>query len=59
VATTALLCAIGFTVPLLFATKLFGAQSTLYAGFALGLLMSSAIAAILGGVLLRLQHRPE
>lgn len=59
VATTALLCAIGFTVPLLFATKLFGAQSTLYSGFALGLLMSSAIAAVLGGVLLRLQHRPE
>ena len=59
VATTALLCAIGFTVPLLFATKFFGAQSTLYAGFALGLLMSSAIAAILGGVLLRLQHRPD
>jgi NhaA family Na+:H+ antiporter len=59
VVTTALLCAIGFTVPLLFATKLFGSQSTLYAGYALGLLMSSAIAALLGGVLLRARHRLE
>lgn len=59
VATTALLCAIGFTVPLLFATKLFGAQSSLYAGFTLGLLLSSAVAALLGGALLRLQGRTE
>jgi NhaA family Na+:H+ antiporter len=59
VVTTALLCAIGFTVPLLFATKLFGAQSALYAGYALGLLMSSAIAALAGGALLRVRHRPE
>ena len=59
VVTTALLCAIGFTVPLLFATKLFGAQSALYAGYALGLLISSAIAALLGGALLRLVHRAE
>jgi NhaA family Na+:H+ antiporter len=53
---TALLCAIGFTVPLLFATKVFGAQSTLYSGFALGLLVSSAVAALVGGVLLRFSH---
>ncbi len=59
VVTTALLCAIGFTVPLLFATKLFGAQSALYAGYALGLLISSAIAALVGGALLRVRHRPE
>jgi NhaA family Na+:H+ antiporter len=59
VATTALLCAIGFTVPLLFATKLFGAQSSLYAGYTLGLLLSSAVAALLGGTLLRLQDRAE
>jgi len=59
VVTTALLCAIGFTVPLLFATKLFGAQSSLYAGYALGLLMSSAIATLVGGALLRVRHRPE
>ncbi|HVA71224.1 MAG TPA: Na+/H+ antiporter NhaA [Acidimicrobiales bacterium] len=59
VLTTALLCAIGFTVPLLFATKLFGAQSTLYAGFTLGLLLSSLIAALLGGALLRLQRPAE
>ncbi|HEV3268308.1 MAG TPA: Na+/H+ antiporter NhaA [Acidimicrobiales bacterium] len=59
VVTTSILCAIGFTVPLLFATKLFGAQSALYAGYALGLLLSSAIAALVGGALLRLGHRPE
>ncbi|HEV3187656.1 MAG TPA: Na+/H+ antiporter NhaA [Acidimicrobiales bacterium] len=59
VVTTALLCAIGFTVPLLFATKLFGAQSALYAGYALGLLISSAIAALLGSALLRLKRRAE
>jgi len=56
IVSSALLCAIGFTVPLLFATKLFGAQSSLYAGYTLGLLISSAVAAIVGGVLLRLQH---
>jgi len=59
VVTTALLCAIGFTVPLLFATKLFGAQSALYAGYALGLLISSAIAALVGGALLRARRGPE
>ncbi|HVA53803.1 MAG TPA: Na+/H+ antiporter NhaA [Acidimicrobiales bacterium] len=59
VVTTALLCAIGFTVPLLFATKLFGAQSALYAGYTLGLLISSAIATLVGGALLRVRHRPE
>ncbi|HEY5111296.1 MAG TPA: Na+/H+ antiporter NhaA [Acidimicrobiales bacterium] len=59
IATTAMLCAIGFTVPLLFATKLFGAQSSLYTGYTLGLLLSSAIAALLGGALLRLQGRAE
>ena len=55
ISTTALLCAIGFTVPLLFATKLFGPQSFLYSGYALGLLLSSAVAALIGGALLRLQ----
>jgi NhaA family Na+:H+ antiporter len=59
VLTTALLCAIGFTVPLLFATKLFGEQSSLYAGYTLGLLMSSLVAALLGGALLRLQRPTE
>lgn len=57
--TTALLCAIGFTVPLLFATKLFGAQSPLYAGYTLGLLLSSLVAALLGGALLRLRRPTE
>jgi NhaA family Na+:H+ antiporter len=59
VVTTAILCAIGFTVPLLFASKLFGAQSPLYAGYTLGLLMSSLVAALLGGALLRLRRAPE
>lgn len=58
IVTTGLVCAIGFTVPLLFATKLFGAQSSTYAGFTLGLLVSSAVAALLGGALLgRLSRR--
>jgi NhaA family Na+:H+ antiporter len=57
--SSALLCAIGFTVPLLFATKLFGAQTSLYAGYTLGLLISSAVAALVGGVLLRLHHPSE
>lgn len=59
VCTTALLCAIGITVPLLFATKLFGVKSPLYAGYTLGLLMSSVAAALLGGVLLRVRRRAE
>jgi hypothetical protein len=44
---------------LLFATKLFGAQTSLYAGYTLGLLISSAVAALVGGVLLRLHHPSE
>jgi NhaA family Na+:H+ antiporter len=59
VITTAPLCAIGFTVPLLFATKLFGAQSRLYAGYTLGLLISSLVAALLGGAMLRLRRPTE
>ncbi|MHB8379594.1 MAG: Na+/H+ antiporter NhaA [Acidimicrobiales bacterium] len=59
IVTTALLCAIGFTVPLLFATKLFGAQSSLYAGYALGLLMSSVVAALVGCALLRARRSLE
>ena len=54
--SSAVLCAIGFTVPLLFAAKLFGAQSSLYAGFTLGLLISSGVAALVGGMLLWLQQ---
>lgn len=52
VVVVSLLCAIGFTVPLLFATSLFGARSPLYGAFAVGLFTSSAIAAIVGGTLL-------
>ena len=52
VVVMSLLCAIGFTVPLLFATALFGAHSQLYGAFAVGLFASSAIAAIVGGSVL-------
>ena len=53
----ALLCAIGFTVPLLFAGALFGAQSASYGAFTLGLLIASLISAALGVSLLRAQAR--
>jgi hypothetical protein len=55
--TTTLMWAIRLTIPPLFATMLFGAQSALDAGYTLGLLMNSIAAALVGGVLLRL-HRP-
>ncbi len=51
------LCAIGFTVPLLFADQLFGPQSVTYGAITLGLLASSLIAAVLGVTLLRLRSR--
>lgn len=47
------LCAIGFTVPLLFAQALFPTTGSIYSAFALGLVVTSAVAAFVGGVLLR------
>ncbi len=49
----AVLCAIGFTVPLLFARALFATSSGTYGAFTLGLVSASAIAAVVGGLLLR------
>lgn len=48
----AVVCAIGFTVPLLFAGALFGPTSPTYAALDLGLLASSVVAAALGGAVL-------
>lgn len=48
-----LLCAIGFTVPLLFAGALFGSASATYGAFTVGLLGASVIGALGGVVLLR------
>ena len=42
------LCAMGITVPLLFASTLFGAGSATYAADTLGLLLASVIAGMLG-----------
>ncbi len=56
-ATSALLCAIGFTVPLLFAGALFQSSSPTYGAFTLGLLLSSLLSGVLGVALLKLQSR--
>jgi NhaA family Na+:H+ antiporter len=58
-AGAAALCAIGFTVPLLFADRLFGTQSPAYGAVTLGLLASSLIAAIVGVTLLRIETRSK
>ncbi len=57
VTTASTLCAIGFTVPLLFAGALFPVASTTYGAFTVGLLAASLCAAVLGTVLLRLLTR--
>lgn len=48
-----LLCAIGFTVPLLFAGALYPRTSPTYGAFTLGLFAASAVGAFLGVVILR------
>lgn len=53
----AVVCAIGFTVPLLFAGTLFGSASATYAALDLGLLASSVVAALLGAWLLHRSAR--
>ena len=55
--TSALLCAVGFTVPLLFAGALYSSQSATYGAFTLGLLIASLMAGALGIALLRIQSR--
>ena len=58
VASASTLCAIGFTVPLLFASALFPSTGATYGAFTVGLLAASACAALIGTVLLRLLSRP-
>lgn len=48
-----LLCAIGFTVPLLFAGALFGGSSATYGAYTVGLVGASILGAILGLAVLR------
>ena len=52
-----LLCAIGLTVPLLFAGALFRPDGDVYGAFDLGLLVASVLAAVVGVVLLRSASR--
>ena len=49
----ALLCAVGFTVPLLFAGNVFGVPSSLYLMATLSLLVASLLCAIVGVLILR------
>lgn len=49
----ALLCAVGFTVPLLFAGNVFGVPSSLYLMATLSLLVASLVCAIVGVLILR------
>lgn len=49
----ALLCAVGFTVPLLFAGNVFGVPSSLYLMATLSLLVASLLCAIVGVLVLR------
>lgn len=62
--TASLLCAIGFTVPLLFTSALYESSSAAYSAFTVGLLIASVIAGIVGVLLLkrltrRTQHRQQ
>ena len=52
-----LLCAVGFTVPLLFAGALYSTRSATYGAFTLGLLIASVTAGVGGVTLLRYQSR--
>ena len=52
------LCAVGFTVPLLFAESLYGFESANYDAVTLGLLITTVCAGVVGVVLMRLAVRP-
>ena len=56
-AAAGLLCAIGLTVPLLFAGTLFHPGGEIYGAFDLGLLVASVLAGVIGVVLLRSASR--
>ncbi len=58
VATASTLCAIGFTVPLLFASALFPTTSATYGALTVGLLAASLCAGVIGTILLRILTRP-
>lgn len=49
----ATLCAMGFTVPLLFASTLFGATSGIYVAYSLGLLIATIVSGVVGVIALR------
>ena len=53
----ATLCAMGLTVPLLFADRLFGSASVTYAAFSLGLLIATGLAGLLGFMILKVTSR--
>ncbi|NNN04079.1 MAG: hypothetical protein HKL87_08810 [Acidimicrobiaceae bacterium] len=53
-----LLCAMGFTVPLLVAGRLFGAASTTYGAFAAGLDLATVVGGVLGVLVLRRYSTP-
>lgn len=55
-AGAAMLCAIGFTVPLIFAQALFGAASNAYAACQISLLAASLVATIIGVGLIVWRH---
>lgn len=55
--SVSVLCAIGFTVPLLFASELFGVKGSIYGAYTVGLLSASLVATLLGVTLLRWQNR--
>lgn len=53
----ALLCAMGFTVPLLFASTLFGATNGIYVAYSLGLLIATIVSGVVGVIALRVVLR--
>ena len=49
----ATMCAMGFTVPLLFASTIFGATSGVYVAYSLGLLVATFLSGVVGVIALR------
>jgi NhaA family Na+:H+ antiporter len=56
-AAAAALCAVGFTVPLLFAEAVYGFDNSIYAAVTLGLLLASVVAGVIGVTSLRILTR--
>jgi NhaA family Na+:H+ antiporter len=57
-ASASILCAVGFTVPLLFAEAVYGFNNVVYEALTLGLLATSVIATLLGVGAMRAVTRP-